>query len=113
MLLVFAVIMLLLAAYDAKQKDWWSSVQVDHKESVYVAEYGGKEADNSIDNLMPACRQCNFYKQTMSIEGLRRKLMNFQERMTKEFAIRLGQRYGMLSVSKWDGKFYFEKMDKQ
>lgn len=91
----------------------YEDMQVDHKESVYVAEYGGKEADNSIDNLMPACRQCNFYKQTMSIEGLRRKLMNFQERLSKEFAIRLGQRYGMISVSKWDGKFYFEKMDKQ
>lgn len=25
MLLVFAVIMLLLAAYDVKQKDWWGS----------------------------------------------------------------------------------------
>ena len=24
-LIIFAVIMLLLAAYDAKQKDWWSS----------------------------------------------------------------------------------------
>ena len=87
----------------------YEDMQVDHIESVYLAEYGGKEADNSIGNLMPACRQCNFYKQTLSIEGLRRKLTNFQERLSKEFAIRLGKRYGMISTHSWDGKFYFEK----
>lgn len=91
----------------------YEAMQVDHIESVYLAEYGGKEADNSIDNLMPACRQCNFYKQTLSIEGLRRKLMNFQERLSHAFDIRLGRKYGMLSVHSWDGKFYFEKEEKK
>lgn len=62
---------------------------------------------------MPSCRQCNFYKQTFSIEGLRRKLMNFQERLSKEFSIRLGRRYGMLTLGKWDGKFYFEKKEEK
>ena len=87
----------------------YKNMQVDHLDSVYRAEAEGRVAEESLDNYMPACRQCNFYKGTFTIEGLRRKLMNFNERLMTEFSTRLAQKYGMLNVQWWDGKFYFEK----
>lgn len=85
-------------------------MQVDHLDSVYRAEIEGREADNSIDNLMPACRMCNFYKGTSTIEELRKKLRKFEsERLGEDFTTRLAYKYGMVEFWYWDGKFYFEK----
>lgn len=42
-----------------------TEMQVDHVQAVYLG--GGDE----MANYRPACRQCNFYKSTMSTEGLR------------------------------------------
>ena len=87
-----------------------SDMQVDHVHSQYHAERHGEEVDNSIDNLMPACRQCNFYKKESDLEGFRRKL-NETLRFTccKDFNVRLAIKYGLINIGTWDGKFYFEK----
>lgn len=86
-------------------------MQVDHLNSVYRAEIEGREADNSIDNFMPACRMCNFYKGTATIEELRRKLLTFEAvYLAEHFNTRLAVKYGMVALNHWDGKFYFEKI---
>ena len=86
-------------------------MQVDHLDSVYRAEYEGREVDNSIDNFMPACRQCNFYKGTLTIEELREKLLIFERHYFPDnFNSRLAFRYGMIDYREWDGKFYFERI---
>ena len=51
-------------AYCGKEIDI-KEMQVDHVQSVYL---GGED---EITNYRPACRQCNFYKSTLSVEGLR------------------------------------------
>ena len=85
-------------------------MQVDHIESVFNAEYWErKEVDNSIDNLMPACRQCNFYKGAFSLEVFRRQMKSLMERVRKSFIFRLAGKYGMVTEKEWDGLFYFEK----
>lgn len=87
------------------------NMQVDHLDSVYRAEYEGREVDNSIDNFMPACRQCNFYKGTSTIEELREKLRIFERHYFPDnFNSRLALRYGMIDYREWDGKFYFERI---
>jgi 5-methylcytosine-specific restriction endonuclease McrA len=88
----------------------YKDMQVDHLDSVYRADILGQEPDNSIDNLMPSCRQCNFYKGTMSVDEMRKRLETFErEYLLKNFDVRLGIRYGMLSVKRWNGLFYFEE----
>ena len=88
----------------------YKHMQVDHLDSVYRAEAEGREASNDIDNLMPACRMCNFYKGTATIEELRKKLLTFQAVCFPESCnTRLALKYGMMIMGKWDGKFYFEK----
>ena len=89
-------------------------MQVDHIESVLRAQSLHKVVDNSIDNFNPACRMCNFYKGTLTIEDFRKKLLTFQAvHFPDSFNTRLGLKYGMVTMAKWDGKFYFEKEEKK
>ena len=88
----------------------YKDMQVDHLDSVYRAEAEGRTASDDIENFMPACRMCNFYKGTATIEELRKKLLTFQAVYFQEsFNTRLALKYGMMTMGKWDGKFYFEK----
>lgn len=84
-------------------------MQVDHIFSVARAKWKKEEIDlNHIDNLMPSCRSCNYYKDTCSIETFRKNLNTLMERVRKPFIYRLAEKYGMVKEFSWDGKFYFE-----
>lgn len=88
----------------------YEDMQVDHVDSIYRAEVEDREANHTIENFMPACRMCNFYKGTLTIDELRHKLLTFEKvYLPDSFNTRLGLKYGMIAVGKWDGKFYFEK----
>ena len=87
------------------------TMQVDHAYSVFWSEYWDKtQADNSLSNLMPACRQCNFYKSDLDIEHFRKYMSTLMERVRKPFIYRLAEKYGMVEEKQWDGKFYFERI---
>lgn len=91
----------------------YKEMQVDHIEAVYLheAELNAGEAQqvNSIENYMPACRMCNFYKSTMSIESFRKQLETLPERLEKLFIYRLAKKYGIVQEIKKPVQFYFEK----
>lgn len=96
----------------------YKDMQIDHA----VAIQGGDDADNMIaegtmnefDNLMPACRQCNFYKGTNDIEGFRSLIGNtLIHTCTDNFQAKLALKYGIIQFNDWDGKFYFEKLKKK
>lgn len=91
----------------------YKEMQVDHIEAVYLheAELNAGEAQqvNSIENYMPACRMCNFYKSTMSIESFRKQLEKLPERLEKLFIYRLAKKYGIVQEIKKPVQFYFEK----
>lgn len=90
------------------------NMQVDHIESVLRAQSLHKVVDNSIDNFNPACRMCNFYKGALTVEDFRKKLLTFQAVYFPDgFNTRLGLKYGMMTMAKWDGKFYFEKEERK
>lgn len=77
-------------------------MQVDHVQSVYL----GGEDERS--NYRPACRSCNFYKSTMSVEGLREQLGLIAGRLEKLFIFRLALAYGLIQLTGRPVKFYFE-----
>ena len=85
----------------------YKDMQVDHINSVFL-----KGKDNDISNLAPACRSCNFYKGTMTVEGFRGQLGLIVERLEKVFIYRLARDYGLISENKKDIKFYFEEKEK-
>ncbi|RGJ66540.1 HNH endonuclease [Eubacterium sp. TM05-53] len=82
----------------------YKDMQVDHVVSVY-----GNNGSNDIENLMPACRMCNFYKSTFSIDVFRKHLESLHERLRKPFIYRLALKYRLISEHKNKVVFYFEK----
>lgn len=82
----------------------YKDMQVDHVKSVFY--YNGT---NDIDNLLPSCRMCNFYKSTFTLDEFRKNLETLHERLRKPFIYRLALKYGLISEHKKDVAFYFEK----
>ena len=79
-------------------------MQVDHIVSVYW--YSGA---NDIENYNPACRMCNFYKSTMTIEDFRKQLGKLLSKLEKVFIFRLAKKYGVIQEVEKPIVFYFEK----
>jgi len=98
-------------------------MQVDHITPIAYSIYGPiKQAEkvrqmfeddsiNGIDNLMPACRSCNFYKGINDIERFRQRIFSELDHTCRSsFQVRLAMQYGMIEYKPWDGKFYFERI---
>lgn len=92
-------------AYCGKEIDI-SEMQVDHVQAVYL---GGED---EMANYRPACRQCNFYKSTMSVEGLREQLSLIPGRLEKLLTFRLALAHGLVRITGKPVKFYFEEHGK-
>ena len=94
----------------------YKDMQVDHIKSVYVETMQNHwidKQDDSIDNLMPSCRMCNYYKQADDIEGFRRALKDVLMRnVRRPFDYRLALRYGLVKEDIHPIKFYFETHSK-
>lgn len=92
----------------------YKDMQVDHLQSVYVhTDIHQSVTDQemySIDNLMPTCRQCNFYKSTLSLEEFRERIRStLWTNLKKEFSYRLALKYGLIEEHDMPVTFYFEK----
>ena len=107
----------------------YEKMQVDHvwpqhlsdRENQHVYSYETKlterykeinRADyklNDIQNLNPACRQCNFYKGGETLDQFRNKLHTLIHRCRKEYINKVAEDYGIYVYHEWDGKFFFEK----
>lgn len=88
-------------------------MQVDHIKAVYTSSLENdmvETQDDSLENLNPSCRQCNFYKGTLNIEQFRNKIKTILYRTFQNtFQAKLAKKLGMMKVTQFD-KFYFEKL---
>lgn len=84
----------------------YKDMQVDHVESKYW--YNGSD---DISNYKPACRMCNYYKSTYTLETFREQLGLLTQRLEKEFIYRLAKKYGVLEETDSKIKFYYEKLE--
>lgn len=94
----------------------YNDMQVDHIKSVYSnTDYKKIMTDKemySLENYMPACRQCNFYKSTFDIETFRKRLTDVMiKNLQKNFNYRLAIKYGLIYEDVKPVKFYFEQFD--
>lgn len=85
----------------------YKEMQVDHIQAHYL---GGAD---EMDNYNPACRMCNFYKGTMSIDRFREELRKLQERLKKVYIYRLALRYGLVEEKENEVVFYFESKERE
>lgn len=96
-------------------------MQADHVESVYrnwFNQYNGTALSvnelNSLSNFMPACRACNFYKGTSSIDTFREHLTTMLYRnLADNFNYKLLKKYGMIKEDIKPVVFYFEKQEQK
>lgn len=91
----------------------YEDMQVDHKVSVYATTLGNHWIDiqdDSIGNLLPSCRSCNYYKDVETVEGFRKKIENVLMRnVRKPFDYRLAVKYGLVIENAHPVVFYYER----
>ena len=99
------------------QKIELNKMQVDHFIPKRWADerYPDREMEdlNVIENYMPACRRCNFYKNAKDLETFRYDLTNrLLNNLRKTFNYQLAMQYGILQENIEPVEFYFEKYNK-
>lgn len=76
----------------------FDEMQVDHMISLH------NHGADDIENMLPACRECNYYKRGSNPDGFRRKLKKaFAKEKKCDFVQRLERKY-----ENWKDKFYYE-----
>lgn len=81
----------------------YKEMQLDHMEPLAK---GG--ADNEA-NYMPACRTCNHYKSTLTVEQFREQIGLLTKRLTERVYIyKLALRHGCITENNAPIVFYFE-----
>lgn len=108
-----------LCAYTGKPlgEDW----QIDHMEPHFYAQMWQRDP-NRPENLMPALRIVNHYKRCKDLEGFRKFMLTFHERLIKlpkktrvekttkrkEYMLKVAEAFGITADTPFSGKFYFE-----
>lgn len=84
----------------------YEEMQVDH---IIPLRKGGPD-DSS--NYAPACRTCNHYKSTLTLEQFRQQLEKIQSRLKDVYIYRLALQYGLVKECRNKVEFYFEKAER-
>jgi len=89
----------------------YKDMQVDHIHPVMLSANMTDDELNRIENYLPACRQCNFYKSTLTVEMFRWTLSNtLLPNIQKTFQFRLAKKYGLVEDKISPIRFYFEQL---
>lgn len=76
---------------------------------MYLRLAGG--GSNDIDNLLPACRECNYDKHEKTIEGFRKRISkDLYKSLERVFVYRLAKKYNLVKEEPRTVKFYFEQL---
>lgn len=90
-----------------------SQMQVDHLIPMEFYEaYQAEGIDiDQMDNYMPACRSCNNYKSTYTLERFRKSIERWPEVLMRDsVTYRNAVRFGLVVPNPHPVKFYFEML---
>lgn len=80
-------------------------MQADH---IMPLHLGGAD---DIENMLPACRSCNHYKSTFTVDKFRSHLSRIHNRLLRDsVAYQVAERFGLVRHMTDEVVFYFEKM---
>lgn len=80
------------------------TMQVDH---ITPLRKGGLD---TLGNMWPACRSCNHYKHTLTVQQFRQEVEKAPNRLMRyDTTYRLAVRFGLLELKRKPVTFYFEK----
>lgn len=81
-------------------------MQVDH---VIPLRKGGAD---ELENMLPACKSCNWYKSTMTVDQFRAYLEQIPARLMRDsIPYQVGMRFGLIKRGEARIEFYFEKFE--
>lgn len=81
-------------------------MQADHIQPLHM---GGEDI---LENMLPACRSCNHYKTTFTLDKFREHIAGIPKRLKRDnVAFQVGERFGIVSASDKPVVFYFEQED--
>ena len=90
----------------------YKEMQVDHL--VPLADYPFGRGENTIENMMPACRRCNHYKRAKPLEDWRRMIEEIPNKLDRDsYIYKVGVDYGLVEPKPRKIKFYFEQAGEQ
>lgn len=85
-------------------------MQIDH---VYPLKLQYKTFDNLdvVENMLPACRKCNRYKYTLTLNKFRKRIEELTENLERNsVAYRNAVSFNQIIPNKHKQEFYFEKV---
>ena len=104
-------------AYCGKEIEY-KDMQVDHIKPIFRGWSEEEKqnwvpedvlGDDSMENLNPSCRMCNFRKSTFTVEGFREQIKHGLVCVNRDFTYRLLKQYGLIQETGKEVEFYFEK----
>lgn len=85
----------------------YKDMQADHVIPLYR---GGAD---TIDNMLPTCRSCNYYKSTRTAEEFRTYLSGIPQRLHRDsIPYQVAERFGMIKADP-SVKFWYEKKESE
>ena len=85
----------------------YEDMQVDH---VVPLNGWSQRGSDDLDNMLPACRSCNHYKSTMSLENFRKMVENMPEALARDsVTYKNAVRFGLVLPNPHPVVFYFER----
>lgn len=79
------------------------TMQVDHIQPLHL---GGLD---DLSNYNPACRSCNHYKSTLSLEKFRKQLEHIPFNLERSVIFNIACRFGLIEKGHSNIVFYFER----
>lgn len=99
----------------------YKDMQVDHIKPIFRGWSDSRKqdlpegvcGDDSMENLNPSCRMCNFRKGTDTIELFRNAIKHSLVCLERSFTYRLAKRYGLVKERSQNVEFYFEVYNRE
>lgn len=83
----------------------FEDMQVDH---VMPLRKGGADR---LDNMLPACRSCNHYKSTLTLEQFRAAVEKMPQVLERDnTTYKIARRFGVIKIGNPKVVFYFERI---
>ena len=90
------------------------TMQIDHVVPLeFYDAYKSMGQDlNAMDNLLPACRSCNNYKHTLTLDKFRAAIERMPDVLARDsVTYRNAVRFGLVTPTPGPVVFYFERME--
>lgn len=86
----------------------YKDMQVDH---VIPINGWSEQGEDTLDNMLPACRSCNHYKSRSTLEGFRKMVENMPAVLMRDsVTYKNAVRFGLVAPTPRPVKFYFEQI---